>query len=260
MRGLCRVPKTVVCGSLRLRTKRNGSRGFTLLEIVLVISIIAIVSAFSIGRFESMTGWKQEGELRKFLNTWQFLFTQAATRRLAYRLYLDLDRNSYFVRREVPLTPGESVDVDLLANLRTRGEQERRIQEEEERSLDEEYKEEAERQALLSLEQRYLWAMFGGGNRSVKLGRPLEFPSLADRTELAIDVEINEVKTPRGKVNDGTAYIRFSPRGASEFALVYLKINEEDFTAYMNPMSGEVRLEQGILSFDDVEEENEEAF
>lgn len=227
-------------------------KGFTLVELVLVILLIALISTLAATRFESIQIWKLKGDIRKFVDTWEFLYNEALARGDAYRLVLNLDENSYYVRREVPQTDNTIRQVDYLENLRTKGERERRAKkkEEEERlSLEEEFAAEDERQNR-PVETLFYEFIFADPGSSIRLAAPLEFPNLAKERKLIADVSFTDVTTRIGKVEDGKAVIRFSPSGASEFAVVHLKANEQEFTAVMNPASGEVTIHPGYKDFE----------
>ena len=230
---------------------KNDQRAFTLIELVFAIVIIALISALAVTRFEPLQQWKQKGELRKFVDTWEFLYNEALARGQAYRLEIDLDTESYYVRREIQLQQSESKQVDYLQNLRTKSEQDRRAKREEEElsSIKEEYKEEDER-LTQTVEKLYYDYLLADPEGSIRLGRPLEFPSLAETKSLPPGLEFRDVKTRKGKKTDGRVSIRFSPKGAAEFAVVHLIAGERVFTAFMNPSSGEVSIRDGDQDFD----------
>lgn len=225
--------------------------GFTLVEMIFVVVIIALISTFVVTRFDSLLIWKQKGDLRAFLNTWEFLFNEALARGESYRLVIDLDNNSYFVRREVA-EQGDTVrQVDHLTNLRTKGEKERRGRREEEYelSLDEEFKEEDARQSG-ALDSLFYGSIYADPEANLRLAIPLEFPALAERKTLTDGLYIRDVRTQEDEAKKGQVFIRFSPRGASEFAVVHFTIRDHVFTAFMNPSTGEVALRDGDLNFE----------
>ncbi|MCB0325673.1 MAG: type II secretion system protein, partial [Bdellovibrionales bacterium] len=151
-------------------TSLFAEAGLTLIELLMVVALIAIIGTLSVQRLDSILGWRQEGDVREFVTTWQFLHNEAAARGESYRLVIDFAANAYHVLREVPLDPGESVEVDYLKNLRTKGEQERRTKAELEelKTLDEEFEEEDRRQSG-ALDQLYYRTRFRDPNAAVRL-------------------------------------------------------------------------------------------
>ncbi len=65
---------------------------------------------------------------------------------------------------------------------------------------------------------------------------------------LAGDVIFLDVYHPeRGKVQEGGAYVEFSPTGWAEECTIHLKKNEEVFTIFVHPLGGKVEVAEGYL-------------
>ncbi len=224
--------------------------GFTLIEIVVVITLLVVISGLAISRFDSLLGWRQRSDIRRFVDTWQFLYNESAARREGYRLIVDFDSQSYYVRREVLIEPSEVQKVDFLRGLRTDSEKKRLNEKDQELgSLEDEYKDEDKRLGG-SVENLYFQALFGDPNEPVKLTRPTEFPSLAERHELTTDLQFRDVTTRAGKITEGAVPLRFSPRGGTDFAVVHLKTSKTVYTITMSPTTGEVKLLEGDEDLD----------
>ena len=92
---------------------RPGDRGFTLLEISLVILIISIVLSIAIPRL----GDRSRSELRSHVNrlrtTFRFVRNEAILSGRTYRLNYDLDQHRYWVTSEGAADIGES-DTSIL--------------------------------------------------------------------------------------------------------------------------------------------------
>ena len=236
---------------IQLRPRHLKQQGFTLIELSLVIVIIALISSLVVSRFDSIVFWRIKGDMRKFVNTWQFLFQESLGRGESYRLVIDLDANTYFVRREVPVGDRTFVQVDRLKNLRLKSEQARRDQQELNNlpSLDEEYREQDYRESG-SLETLFYDYVFADPEGNVRLAMPLEFPSLAEQAELTKGLRFLDVRAHGERQDRGQVFIRFSPRGASEFAVVHLRALDDIFTVVMNPSSGEVSVHKGYADFE----------
>jgi len=237
------------------RARKDGpawpsSCGFTLVELVLAIVLIALISSFAAIRFESLFGWKAEGELRKFAETWQFLFNEAYGRGDSYRIVVNLDQNSYYVRREV-IPRGLIVrQVDYLANFRTKSEKARRAKKEEEEllSIEEELAEEDLRQGG-ALDELFYETMFADPFSPKRLARPVEFPSLAEQRTLPPGLIFRSVTLHGERIESGQAFLRLSPRGSAEFAAVVLQAGEQLYTVVINPATGKVSVQPGERDF-----------
>jgi prepilin-type N-terminal cleavage/methylation domain-containing protein len=81
----------------RLGDRRR--RGFTLLEILIVITIVTIVIGIGLPRFQSIFDVQIKSAIRKLIGTVRFTFYEAAMRKGYYRLVYDIDRQAYYVRR-----------------------------------------------------------------------------------------------------------------------------------------------------------------
>ncbi len=234
------------------RRCRRGDGGFTLVEMILVIILFVFMSGLVVTRFESLMGWRQRGDLRKLIDTWEFLYTQSISRNTGYQLRINLDENSYRVLREVTRTNDDEVqNVDYLANLRTQGEKKRREEKKLEDSLtmEEEYAREDLRQAQ-DLETLFYQEIFADPNGNVRLGTPIEFPKLAEEQKLSPGINIRDLRSPRGEITEGIGYVRFSPRGASEFAVMHFEVGSQVYTTMMNPSTGKVLLENGDKKYE----------
>jgi type II secretory pathway pseudopilin PulG len=225
--------------------------GFTLIEIMVVTLLLVFMSGLAVSRFGGIDLFRYKSAVRHFINTWEFLRNQAVARGESYRLIIDLDRQSYTVRREVPLTGTQANTVDHLRGFRTTSELAERAKEDQEKlkSLEEEYKEEDAVQGD-ALENLFYRTIFRDPDQSVRLGIPLEFPSLKDEQRFPPGVAIRDVVVAGEEINTGLAAIRFSASGASEFAVVHFLAGENIQTAVINPATGRVDLHNGDLKFE----------
>ncbi len=230
------------------KTSQNdrAKNGFTLVEVVVVIALLVIISGLAVSRIDSIRIWQQRSDIRRFTDTWEFLFNEALGRNSAYRLYIDFDAQEYYVRREVLLPPGEAQKVDLLQNLRLESEK-RRLQEKEEQellSLEEEMKQEDDARSG-NLETLFYQFVYGDPIGGVRLARPTEFPSLAEKKKLSEGLAFRDIKSVDGTTATGLTYIRFSPRGSTDFVVLHMTAGVRVFTVTMNPSTGELVLMEG---------------
>ena len=113
----------------------RNEKGLTLVELAVIVLLLGVFSAIVVTRFDAISAYRQNGELRTFLNTWQFLLNEAAADGNSYRLIVDIDTNSYLVRQEIPLPPEAIENVDLNKGLRLQSEKARRKRKEDESAL-----------------------------------------------------------------------------------------------------------------------------
>lgn len=211
-------------------------RGFTLLELVIVIIIFAVVATLIGVRTGSFSFFSQEGMLRRISETISFLHYQALADQQMYQLELDLASNSYKVGKLTDIGPP---DPQTARSLQDAG--------------------------VLSLE---LALMLNPSVRSDQLfSAPDSFPSLAEPVRLPADMEFIDVRTMRGVVTPpnssmgeissadpnrpGVAYIRFSPRGFSEFAVIHIRMaDKKEVSLLVNPFTGETSIIRGYKDFE----------
>jgi len=196
--------------------------------------------------------FRREGDLRRFANTWQFIYNESIGRGESYQMVIDLDTQEYYILRRIPLHEDTVfTKVDTLANLRTKGEKERRKKKqlEELASEEEELKVEDFRQSR-TVEELFYEYRYGVAGEGVQLGRPLDFPNLAEPKTLAAGLEFRDVKTREERITSGQAIIRFSSQGATDFAVVHMTVDDQVFTLMLDPATGEIILREGDIDFE----------
>ncbi|NDC38617.1 MAG: prepilin-type N-terminal cleavage/methylation domain-containing protein, partial [Proteobacteria bacterium] len=152
--GLCQRPTQ--------RGIRHASRGFTLLELVIVIIIFAVVATLIGVRTGSFSFFSQEGVLRRISETISFLHYQSLADQRMYQLEIDLGRNTFKVGQLTDIGPP---DPQTAQNLQDAG--------------------------VLSLELAF---MLNPSMRSDQIfSAPESFPSLAEPVQLPVDMEFIDV-------------------------------------------------------------------
>ncbi len=235
----------------RAAIRSRSESAFTLIELALVIVLLAVMSTLAASRFGIIDNVQRKSAVSKFINTWEFLSQQARARGESYRLIIDITRNVYTVRREVPVDSVRPKNVDHLRNLRLDSEIERRAREEQEKleSLEDEYKEEDVREGD-ALENIFYRMAFRDPEGNFRLGVPLEFPSMKDEVRLPESVRFRDVSVRGEEVLTGVTAIRFTSTGANEFAVVHLLVGDGVMTALMNPATGKVQLNPGDTKYE----------
>lgn len=72
-------------------------KGFTLLEILVVIILIASFVGFALPRFQNRLELHLKKQARMLSTTIQYLYNQAALKNITYRLHYDLDEHQYWI-------------------------------------------------------------------------------------------------------------------------------------------------------------------
>jgi prepilin-type N-terminal cleavage/methylation domain-containing protein len=194
--------------------KGHKERAFTLIELVLVITIMGLMIGIFSVRLSDINFWKEEAALRKLRDLIVYLNNAAVMDQSFYRLEFDLENRQYRVgaissanngmEAATASSPGANVPTLKL-----------------------------ELSAMLSPD------MASQGT----LIPPPSMPSLAEPTTLPGAMEFLDVMDPRGKVAVGdkrdNPYLIFSPRGTSEFGVIHLLLGPgHPVTILVNPWTG----------------------
>lgn len=94
---------------------RRGDRGFTLIELSIVLLIVAIVTRFALPKLRSLTAAELGAATRRLAHLTRYLYEEAALRSEVLTLNFDLDRQQYWVARPEAGTGLPVEATDLLA-------------------------------------------------------------------------------------------------------------------------------------------------
>jgi general secretion pathway protein H len=72
-------------------------RGFTLIELSVVLLVLAVLLVFVTPRFRALTEYEIKSSSRRLAGTIRYLFNEAAIRHTHYRLNYDLKKREYWV-------------------------------------------------------------------------------------------------------------------------------------------------------------------
>ena len=202
------------------------NKGFTLIELVLVIVIAAGLFSLVGSRIGVFNYWKEEGFVRRLSETITFLHYQAVVDQAFYRMEFKIvsdkdssDPPSYKVgvmRTENQVNSPSSSSLPLSDPT----------------------------QGILSLELDTL--LFSDPYADGTMIPPPTFPSLGEDNFLPQGMSIMDIRTMRGvysKEEEENPYILFSPRGFSEFAVIHLKSSSGKVTTILiNPFTGNTEI------------------
>lgn len=91
--------------NLQRWTSVRGAPGFTLLEIAVVIFIMGLVMTLAIPYLGGFHGAQLKSEARRLAGRANYLYDQASTQKVLYKMTFDLDHNGYYVTRLDPYAP-----------------------------------------------------------------------------------------------------------------------------------------------------------
>lgn len=85
--------------------RAGGAPGFTLLEIAVVIFIMGLIMTLAIPYLGGFHGAQLKSEARRLAGRANYLYDEASTEKVIYRITFDLDHNGYYVTRMDPYGP-----------------------------------------------------------------------------------------------------------------------------------------------------------
>jgi general secretion pathway protein H len=200
------------------------SRGFTLVELMIVVAVIAVLSAAVMPALGSLTGAdarKASGELAGSL---RYLFDTAALRHATCRMVLDLDQRSYGAEC-APRLVGVARPSDRAAPEPDDEELESRFPDERD----------AERRRLLAKSR------FGAFT-----DRLLTHRELPGRTAIR-EVRVEGRREP---ITEGKAYVHFFPGGQAERAFIEVADGNTLYTVVLEPFTGRAQVVTGAVKED----------
>lgn len=90
---------------LKRRTGAGGAPGFTLLEIAVVIFIMGLVMTLAMPYLGGFRSAQLKSEARRLAGRANYLYDEASTQKVIYKMTFDLDHNGYYVTRLDPYGP-----------------------------------------------------------------------------------------------------------------------------------------------------------
>jgi len=197
------------------------SRGFTLVELMIAVAVVAVLAAAVVPSVSSLSGAdarKAAGELSGSL---RYLFDTAALRHATCRMVLDLDARSWAAEC-APRLVGVARGAGPEAGVEDEAELERRFPDEED----------ADRRRLLAKSR------FGAFTDAL-----LKQRELPGRTA----IRSVRVEGRREPVTEGQAYVHFFPGGQAERAFIEVADGNTLYTVVVEPFTGRARVVTGAV-------------
>ena len=202
------------------RTARPVPRGYTLIELIIVVAVIGLVAAAALPTLNSVTGANARAAAGELAGAMRYLFETAALRRETCRLALDIDGGSWWAE----CTKDR---YTVSAEKQAAGWRE------EEEELADRFPDErdAERRRLLAR------AKFGQFN-----------DRLAKKRTLPGAVRFSEVwsEHQREPFDKGMAYVYFFPQGRTEEARVPVRDGDTVYSTVLQAYTGRARVVVGL--------------
>lgn len=200
--------------------RRAHSRGFTLVELMIVVAVIAIMTAAVVPSVSSLSGADARTSAGELAGSLRYLFDTAALRHATCRMVLDLDARSF----------GAECAPKLVGVAR--GEAAAKAAAAEDEDLEQRFPDEkdAERRRVLAASR------FGAFT-----DRLLRKRALPGRTEIR-EVRVEGRREP---ITEGKAYVHFFPGGQAERAFVEVADGTTLYTVVVEPFTGRARVVTG---------------
>jgi general secretion pathway protein H len=225
-------------------SRRARQGGFTLIEIMIVLAIIALVGSLGIRGFRALSRSDLRSSATNLAGAMRFLFDRASTTGKVHRLVLDLEKGRYWaeVSDDKFFIPRDTESPEAL-----RRREDLEAKEDETARLKEE-KRAAELAASDSSGSgsSFDLAKLEVGEFKPKRARFAAFKEMAIKPVTLKKAVLHSVYTPRltEAVTSGRAYVYFFPLGQTEPAIITLTdlAGEAFFSLVAHPITGRVRV------------------
>lgn len=195
---------------------KRAARGYTLVELMIVVAVIGLLAALVVPAVESLSGANARKAASELAGSMRALFDSAALRHATCRLALDLDQRSWWAECAAGAV-GVAKDLDR-ANA--------------DASLAERFPDEKDE------ELRRLLARTDFGAFEDRLVKKRELPGKTGFGAI-------HVEGRRGAVDHGTAYVYFFPGGQAQRAWIPVQDGTNLYTVLVEPFTGRSRVVAG---------------
>lgn len=205
-----------------LQTRRRHQKGLTLLEILIVLSLLLVATGLAVGNLQGASSFRLRTETNKLAAAIRHTYNRASALGLYMRMVLDMDNHTYYV---------EASDQPNFLSKKKREQGE---------DPDAKEKEEIAEQLEDEISQKY------------KQRAKFQSDEVIPRVTLEKGIKISGVLTTSQEdlFEQGKAYIHFFPNGFVEPALIYTSFEDEHYTLKVNPLTGKVTRKAGKIDAD----------
>jgi len=170
----------------------NKEHGYTLIELIAVVALLAVVSAFFISRFSFSTEWAVRDSITQFANTIEYLKIDSRARQVKYLVEINLKSNSYKVWQIITPLANTNRNVDSLSGFRSKEEALRKQEQESKKALENlssNYELEAMNEGMPLEDQFYAMAYASNDDSGLRIP-PLDSPSLVEPKYFSPEIKI----------------------------------------------------------------------
>jgi general secretion pathway protein H len=222
-------------------TRRSGTGGFTLLELMIVVALVGLVMTVAVRGVRSLTKSDMRTSAVKMAGAIRYLFDRASTTGRIHRLVIDFGQGRYWAevsddRFYIPHERETDLQRETAAEKQAKEDEDQKKREEE-----------AQGQAQAGTEPpQYDIAKYQPQEFQAKKARFAAFKEMAVKPTPVKGAKISGLFTPRlaAPMNTGRGYIYFFPLGMTEAAQVYLSDEDQKnvYTLVVHPLTGRVQI------------------
>jgi prepilin-type N-terminal cleavage/methylation domain-containing protein len=226
--------------------KLQDEKGYTLIELIAVVVLLAIISSFFISRFSFSSSWSSDNSLRELRSKIEFVLQDSLTRQISYQIDFDLGEQSYQIWEIKPVDTSEFIQVDTLQGLRSRKEKERRAEQADidaGSSIEEEFARSAMRDGR-PLDELLYQTIFDDPYGPTRRIPSLEYPSISEKMFLPPEIEIQGILIDGTQAMDTNSQNRkvlyFSPSLNNVYVEIQLMTGKGPAIVSVNPLENKV--------------------
>lgn len=197
------------------------ARGFTLIELMVVIAVVAVISAAALPALRGVSGANAKQAAGELAGTLRYLFDTAALRHTTCRLALDVEAHAFW-----PECAPRGVTL-------ARQEEPSRVS----RELEERFPDEKDP------DRRRLMAQTRFGAFEDKLAQRRTLPGSTAFGPIRVEGRSQAIE-------EGVAYVHFFPGGQAQRAFIPVVDGDLVFTVVLEPFTGRARVVTGKVEAD----------